>query len=233
MTNRLPCVFVLVSLLLVCGCDSDDAPFVPSAALQTLADCTGLSTKEMVGVFNGLLDVVEFILTDPTGTPPPHVAFNETTGDYTVELDLDGNSTLETTLSGTIRDPAAVLDGIDINEAVVAEWSLAGLATGSGTFSFVRLTLTSFRVTIIEVNPELHGQGCDFEVTSFQLNFDILTIAQQGVSGIIEFVTAAGADDLSGLMTFGLGDDEAVVTGSFDGVPFKFYVDLDTYDVRF
>jgi len=223
---------VLACFVLFLACGDDEAP--PTGTLPTieeLADCTCPNFESFVGAFEASLDL-RGAVQDPLNLPSSVDAYSPITGEFTVTIDLDDNAVPDGQLSGTIRNPQNFNDGIQVNEAIVAVWDLVyGNITGSGVFSTVRLGASSYRLTIVEVNPTLTGGSCGFEVTSLGLHYDLQDLDTRGPWGTMEFKTSMDTRMMSGLLTAAQDTDWVSVSAQSNGQSTEFKIDMNTFEV--
>ena len=234
---RLAAGLLCVGLLLTgCGAGGGGTglPSELEADLLSIADCTGFGIEDVIAIFNAILELQE-VVADDTAPVPSWISYNRSTGAFSVDVDFDGNGSREGTIAGTVRNPSLFDDGFQISEAMAIEWGVtAGSASGSGTWSIVRLGSTEYRMTLVDEDTVLTGTGCEFRVTSLGIGFDSDTVEAEGVWGALEFtVTASGADPFDGLMTFVRNDDVTYVMGQYRGFNFEFNIDLDTFAIYF
>jgi len=222
--------FLFLGLILgPTGCSSGDSlPAGVDAAMLQMADCTGINVRNLAQVFDGLMDVVQAI--DDPENLPPGLTWNPTTGQFSLMFDLNDDGVDDTTVAGTVTGN---YDPWEINDAFTVDWGfLSGGGTeGSGLWTFTRLTATTFRMigdTTID-----GGNGCRMEVSSQNILVDVTTIETGGPTGTIGFRVVSGTRTLeSGLIVFD-GSGAATVTGSYEGVPIEFHIDLDTWEPYF
>jgi hypothetical protein len=231
MRNRFH-VFLLSSLFLVSTCNDDGGtPTEVNPTIRQLAECTCPNVESFIGVFAAVVDLRD-VVEDPQNPPGSVESYSSATGDFSIFIDLDDNGMPEGKLTGSIRNPQNFDDGIDINEAIVADWDLVfNNMTGSGICSTVRLGGSSYRVTIVESNPTFQGGACGFEITSLGLHFDTTNLDTRGPWGSMEFVTDNDEDSLQGLMTFAQDDDLDSVSASHNDERIDFKVNLHTFEI--
>lgn len=164
----------------------------------------------------GFTDAIDRLITTINGSPQPGVAITPTSGGYagTVEVDLDGNGSFDTSVSGTLvlNDPPSGLVG----GAVLSVTGVEGLSTASGSASIGVTGPTSayiasgqFEGTRTGTNPEL-----DVDLHNANMLLDVST-GQLVVDGSTEFFYN-GLEGLIALRPAGSGFEIQVSGSGFD-----------------
>lgn len=248
-------VVALVATVLYVTMRGDGGPEGPSdGTFNSLAECTGSCMKDFDTIFDALLSVLE-VVDQPLRTPYYRVTYNRVAYTFAVGQDLDGDLLLETDVSGTISAGLGteLSDGMQPpNEVAAFSWTRTTdlVDTGRGTFSFVELSQSVFRMTITEETTVNCENSCELEFTSFGLHLNLTTyIPKRGnmteyeysheprgdpfdcvFTGVVEFVMRSDPDTLEGMMSFD-GSDVAMVTGTYMGEQYDFTINLETFEV--
>lgn len=229
MRSGIATVLLLAGLVVAAGCDSSSGTTQPpeDEVLRTLADCTGLRMEQVVGLSEGVLDVIMLVFA-PNGGPGPLVEYDPETGEFSVQVDLDGDESMDATVSGTLGSDDNIDDGVQVGEGVDVDWDLDSLlATGSGTYAFTLQTLTT---VLMQGQLSLEStEGCLFLITATNLVFNVLA-PDGGPTGTIEFTTNGMGESLTGTIQFD-GTSTASLTAFWKGAPVTFTIDLDTFVV--
>ncbi|MFX0096179.1 MAG: hypothetical protein ACFE7E_00295 [Candidatus Hodarchaeota archaeon] len=223
----------------------------------SLTQGTGNCMQSFTPIFDGLLSVLEEvdwdvrILRNNTSINKASIPWR-----FSVDQDYNGDSLGDTRINGTISPGiGTVLGSMGTTDNAVFAWSnYAGvppdppysILTAWGTFTFVKLSSDTFRMTIVAETIVYTSATCWINFTGFDLYFNLSAYIQGyapyldmwefadpwvGVyTGNINFVTTRNSDTLVGMMTFD-GSNIATVTGNYMGSDYTFTIDLETFAV--
>jgi len=220
-------VVPVLVLALVAGCGGSGGVGLPGFDLQALADCTGLTIAQIGAIFamfGDLLDVAQ-------GGSVPTVVFGPGGGPnsftYSASLDLDGDATFETMITGGAVFSADPTDGIDVGDTVnITVNTVNGtLLTGNG-----HVGLTLIAPDTVQATPgalSLTGVGgCGMDVTAMDLTVPFSGVSVAFPTGTLDFEVTALGDLLLGTITFD-GSPIANVAGSVNAsLDVDFDIDL-------
>lgn len=225
-----PTLFCLLASLSIGCAGSEDDGRSDDPILQRLGESTGLGLEQLASIVERLFELPDAI-EDP-GMPPVGITYDSMSGALVIEIDFDGDTVNDTTLSGNVVAATGNLtDGFDVGESFTVDWIASGLFTGNG----------SLECTLLAVGDlQLEGQGSlvatastfQFSITS-PIHFDprapTLT-PLTGVIGALDFDLSDGGDNLAGTI-FPLVDEASVSVEYPAGSGFFliFYVDYDSF----
>ncbi|MGQ0614972.1 MAG: hypothetical protein ACT4PV_14650 [Planctomycetaceae bacterium] len=207
----------LLALSMVTGCGGGGS-VLPDFDLQALSDCTGLTIEQIGAIFESIGDLLEVA----EGGSLPNIVFGPGAGPnsftFTMFLDLDGDSSSETTIGGAANFSANPLDGIEVGDTVNLQLNaINGTAlTGNGN-----LRLTFIAPDAVQVAPgtlSLVGTGgCSMEVTAMDLTLSTSDLVAGFPTGTIDFEVGVLGDLLAATITFD-GTSIANVSGLVNGL---------------
>ncbi|MGB5545586.1 MAG: hypothetical protein WBM74_03365, partial [Polyangiales bacterium] len=127
-------------------------------------------------------------------------------------------------------NPADLSDGFQMSEVVLVpwEWTLDGDITGAGKFSIVGLDNDTIRQIIIEETWYDDGFDCHFEITSFAEHLDLPDPASERFAFFLGGWVEAGVYMLQNVFVT-LGESTVTVSGQYNGDPFSFDLDAETF----
>jgi len=233
-------IYLLLSCLLIaslssCSSDDDDGGTTgPASNLAQLADCTASSLHDIMMLIDEYCYVVENI--DQRRALPPSISYDPESGAFSFNLDLIGDATEETSVSGSITpsDTTDLSDGIQMGEVITILWTMTrdSSPVGSGNFSISKLSNDVIRITIIDDTSFGSSTGCHLETTSFGIHTGL--VGGEHVEhpfGSFEFDVDDAGDSLIGVLGIANGTaDVATVSGTYKGSGYSFTIDLDSYD---
>jgi hypothetical protein len=225
MFQKLICALVLTPLLIVAGCGSDGNSTPLDPALLALGDCSAQAMEDMILVTDALPKLINTII-NPLAPPDPDVTWNPLTGDFTLGIDVDGDTIADVTSTGTVSLLGDFSDGVQVGEGLSVAWSAVDpQLTGSGTFDFTLAPLGMMDITGLgSVSPDL---TCTVDIPDIDLSINLLSPSTDP-TGTVDFTTSNGVDDLTGTVTLN-GTSQALVSALFNGLSVSFRIDLNTF----
>jgi hypothetical protein len=240
----LVCLSALVVVLALSGCV---AP-TEKGRYESLVDCTETALKAFGDMLEKVLGLVKMYNTGD-GTVPTGVSYDPEGMTFHFMLDTGGDPEPNANVSGAllpggevrdstgslIRGPTNLLDGLHTGETVQVPFSMtrAGAGAGQGTLAVVGLarpstSVASVRVTIAQETFISTYANCIFNITSLGVHADISPYSQYHPYGSLEFTaTEAGVNVLEGLLVLVTEPVRTDVSGTYEGDPVNFSVDMD------
>jgi hypothetical protein len=193
--------------------------------LEVLADCLALGMEDLTVLLEVMYAAVSDA--DDPGVEAP-------TG-IQQSVDLDGDGSRESYLSAEIRHPQTtdLSNGMQPGEVVIVDWTLttAQQPSGSGVFSFPKLSNQLFRVTIVDREPMLEAEATcgPLTLSGYSVHTDVHEGGWAKAFGTITAKPQSIYGEATTMyLTLSEGSAVADVTGTYEEQPFSFALDLES-----